>query len=92
MATDLLLQILYSVLIIAGVVLIAVLWRAFEVLSDFKDFSTILSRRTKEIDQMFAKAKDAIENLSEAIKGFVYSLGVVKTIKNVINENKNKGE
>jgi hypothetical protein len=92
LATEILLQILYGVSIIAVIVLITVLWRAFEVLSDFKDFSSILVKRAREVDQMVVKTKDSIENFSEAVKGFVYSLGIIKTVKNTINNNKNKGE
>lgn len=93
MATEILIQVFYGVSIVAVIVLIAVLWRTFEILGDTKEASSLLLKRVKEIDELVGKAKDSMTNISETIKAFVYSLGIVKTVRNAINEsNKNKGE
>lgn len=93
MTTEILIQVLYGVLIIASIMLIAVLWRTFQILDDVKEATSRLSKRVKEIDELFGKAKDSMSNISETIKAFIYSLGIVKTVKNAINDtNKNKGE
>ncbi|KKT77578.1 MAG: hypothetical protein UW75_C0059G0003 [Parcubacteria group bacterium GW2011_GWF2_44_8] len=94
MTTVILLEVLYSVLIIACVFLIAVLWRTYGILSDLKNVSSIMERRAKEIDLTIGQAKESFIGLSEAIKAFIYSLGIVKKIRSAINnnDNKNKGE
>lgn len=92
MATGILIQILFGVLIIASIMLIAVLWKTYEILGDVKESSSILLKRAKEIDELVGKAKDSVTSVSETIKALVYSLGIVKTVRNAINEtNEHKG-
>lgn len=85
MDTELLLQILYGVLIIASLFLIGVLWRTFEILSNFKETSSIILKRVKEIDESISKAKYTFMGLMEGVKSFIYSLEFVKKIRNTIN-------
>ncbi len=89
MDTELLLQILYGVLIIATIFLIAVLWRTFEILSNFKETTFIILKRVQEIDESITKAKYTFMGLLEGVKSFIYSLEFIKKIRNSID---NKGE
>jgi hypothetical protein len=88
MDTELLLQILYIFLIIATIFLIAVLWRIFGVLSNFKETSDIILKRVKELDESISKAKSTLLGFLEGIKNFIYSLEFVKKFKNTIDNNK----
>jgi len=86
MEIELLLWILYCVLIVAGLFLIAVLWRTFEVLSNFKETSSIVLKRTKELDESITKVEFSFLNLLEGIKKFIYSLEFVKKIRNTLED------
>jgi hypothetical protein len=92
MLNDILIQVLYGVLIIASVFLIAVLWRAFEILSDFKEISSIIKKRVKELNQTIAKATEFINSIVEAVNAFITSFGVMKNIKDVFDNKKKEND
>lgn len=79
---DILTQILLIVLIFAGIWLIAVLWRLFEVLGDIKTVTEITSRRAREIDEGIDRARQTFQSTMEALKGFLLSFDIIKAIKN----------
>lgn len=75
-------DILIIVYILVGIALIAVLWRLFTILTDLKDSSVIIARRTKEIDSLVGRIEKIVENGVETIKGLVTSLDFIKGLKN----------
>lgn len=91
MSEVILIQILLVVAIIAGIMLVLVLGRAFQILSDVKGISGIIADRVKDIDQSVQRTKEAIAEFLDGVKGFLYSFGFMQAIKSAIKTNK-KGE
>lgn len=91
MSTETMLLVLYAVFIIVGVFLIAVLWRLFDILSNFKEISNILKKRAIEIDESVSKAKNSFTDFVELMKSFIFSMGFVRNIRNSM-KNKEKGD
>jgi hypothetical protein len=91
MLTTVLFQILLIVLIVAGALLIANFWRWYGILGDLKSVSEIVSRRVKEADLAVENIKTIIRGWRETVTGFVYSLGFVKTLRRLFENNK-KGD
>lgn len=79
-------QILFVVLIVAGIVMIGVLWRSFEVLSDIKTSTRIIAKRVKEIDESIYRTQEAVRSMIESVKGFIFSLDFLKAIKEKFNK------
>lgn len=91
MATEVLLQILIGISIIAIIVLIAVLWKLFLVLGDIRKSTLLIKQRISDLDALVGKfEKTAAEGLA-AFKTFIHSFDFIKTIKEKI-ENYKKGE
>lgn len=86
--SQILIQILITISIIAIGVLIAVLWRAFQILTDMRDVSCILKKRVNEFDTTISHAKESIINTVESVSGFIQALGIAKFFKQLTNENK----
>lgn len=84
-------QLLEIVYLVVGIFLCIVLYRLILILGDVKETSAIISKRAKEADRSIDKFSTSIADIASAIKGFVYSFGAVKAVKNKIDEFK-KGE
>lgn len=82
--TETLIQVLIGVLIIASVILIVVLWRFYEVLSDTKETTAIISKRVKQLDVAYEKTRSSVSDFANVIKGFVYSFDFIKMIREKI--------
>lgn len=85
--TEILIQILLVVLIIASIVLIAALWRFYEVLSDTKETTSIVAKRMKQADNAIDKAKASLSDMTQVVKGFVYSFDFLRTLREKIKSN-----
>ncbi len=81
MTTEAWVQILVAVSIVAVVFLIVTLYRLYGVLGDVKEVSAIAAERAKEVDAKIDQAEKKIDSLSEVLKGFVYSLDIIKVIR-----------
>lgn len=88
MTTDAWVQILVAVSIIAVFFLIVTLYRLFGVLGDVKEVTEIAAERAKEVDAKIDLAEKKIDSLSEVLKGFVYSLDIIKIIRDKFNKAK----
>jgi len=91
MSTELLIQILVSVSIIAIVCLIVLFWRIFSILSDINEITKIAKKRADQVDAGISKFEANISSGLDALKGFVYSLEFIKSIREKI-EGYKKGE
>ena len=76
-----LLEFLISFSIIAAILLIMVLFRAYNVLGDAKDVSAIAAKRSKELDVKIDQAETKLDSISDAIRGFVYSFDFIKMLR-----------
>ena len=83
--SETLVGVLYLVLIIAVCMLTAVFWRLFDILGDIKKTTERIDRRTKQLDEMAENIINSLKGSVDAIKGFLYSLDLVKTIRKKIN-------
>lgn len=97
MSDAILSQILTVTLIIAVIVLIAVLWRAWEVLGNLKVTTAIVAKRVEEIDRAVEETKETVNEVAQAIKSFLYSFGFIKQLidnfmKSSSNSKKEKDE
>ncbi|MCX6808085.1 MAG: hypothetical protein NTW50_00260 [Candidatus Berkelbacteria bacterium] len=92
MVTTVLVQILLIVLIVAVVCLIAVLWRCFDILDDIKKITQTVAKRVLEMDQKVDELKATLSGWRDTVSGFVYSLGIVKSIKHFVENINKKGE
>ena len=81
MNTELLYQLFLIVLSIAGAVLIVVLFKVLEILDDIKRTTTIVRKRSVQIDTYFERFVDSAKNLRETVKGFLFSFDMLKMIK-----------
>lgn len=88
MTTDAWVQILVAVSIIAVIFLIITLYRLFGVLGDVKEVTGIAAERAKEVDAKIDQAEKKINSLSEVLKGFVYSLDIIKIIRDKFKQTK----
>ena len=86
MLTEVLIQTLLIVAIIAGVLFITVFWRLYEILGDMQSIGKTISRRVTEIDASLAKAQSSIEDFFDALKNFLSSFEFIKMIKNKISK------
>ena len=80
MTTEAWVQILIAVSIVAVIVLIAALYRLFDVLGDVKETTAIAEKRAKEIDAKIDEAEEKIHTYSGSLKKFFTSLGVIKMV------------
>lgn len=93
MSTELLTQVLIIATIVAVIYLILVLKRAYEVLGDTKEVSTIAAKRTKEVDERISAAENKLDSFSDAVRGFVYSFDFIKMLRDkLMNEKKKKSD
>lgn len=92
MTTDAWIQILIAVSIVAVIVLIAALYRLFEVLGDVKVTTKIAAERAKEIDATIDQAEEKIGSIAEVVRGFMHSLDVIKIIKDKFKNKKGKND
>ena len=90
MTTDAWVQILIAISIVAVIVLIGTLYRLFRVLGDVKDVTKITSERAKEIDTKIDQVEEKIASVPEMLKGFLYSLDIIKIIKDKFKQTKKK--
>ncbi len=88
MTTEAWIQILVAVSIVAVVFLIVTLYRLFGVLGDVKEVTEIAADRAKEVDAKIDQAEKKIDSLSEVLKGFVYSLDIIKIIRDKFKQTK----
>lgn len=84
MLDETLYQIAITVFIIAGLFLILVLWRCYDVLTDVKDSTKIVKRRIKEIDQLVKEAQNSIEKLGQILSSFAGSFEKITEIRNKV--------
>lgn len=91
MSTELMIQLLIGISIIAIIFWIAVLWRVFGILTDVKETTIIVKKRVQDVDAGIGKFEKTITEGMDALKGFVYSLEFIKSIREKI-ENHKKGE
>ncbi|HOX40711.1 MAG TPA: hypothetical protein PK263_00785 [bacterium] len=90
--TETLIQILIVAAIIAIVFLCVVLSRLYQILSDVKETTDIVSVRVRKTDAAIEKTANSIEGYVQAVQGFLYSFEIVKFVKNKIDEMKKKGD
>lgn len=88
MTTEAWIQILVAVSIVAVVFLIVTLYRLFGVLGDVKEVTEIAAERAKEVDAKIDQAEKKIDSLSEVLKGFFYSLDIIKIIRDKFKQTK----
>jgi len=81
MTTELLYQLFLVVLIIIGIILIVVLWKVMDILRDVKKTTTIVSKRSIQIDNYLEKAVDSARGVREMLKGFLFSFDFLKYFK-----------
>ena len=86
METDLLYQILLSVLVIGVVSLILVLLRAYQVLSDVRNATFRLSKRVEQIDNLIDLFGNRMKGIGELIFGFISSAVGGKKAKEAVEE------
>lgn len=77
---------LIVIYIIVGIALVAVLVRAFQILTDLKTSTAIIAKRTKEIDSLVDRIEKVFHDGTETLKGFMSSMDFIRTIKNKFNK------
>jgi hypothetical protein len=91
MSTELLIQLLIGISIVAIGFMIAIFWRVFGILSDVKETTVIVKKRVQDVDAGIGKFEKTLTEGMDALKGFVYSLEFIKSIREKIESYK-KGE
>lgn len=86
MYESILYQILLAVLIVGGVFLVMVLFRLYQVLTDIKDATTIISRRVEQIDGLIDSAGNKLKGLCGMASEFVSSIVGGKKVKEVFED------
>lgn len=84
--TEMLIQVLLAVSIIAVLFLIAVLWRSFSVLTDIKLTSGTISKKVAEIGVMIDETVKTIDGFKQTIKGLVDSLKGFSNFKEKLSD------
>jgi|GEM_PF-1476298 len=92
MTTEAWVQILIAVSIVAVIVLIAALYRLFDVLGDVKETTAIAEKRAKELDAKIDQVEEKVSSYSNALKRFVASLDVIKIIADKFNKKKKESK
>jgi len=90
MTTEAWVQILIAVSIVAVIVLIAALYRLFDVLGDVKETTAIAEKRAKEIDAKIDEAEETISSYSGVVKRFFSSLDIIKIVADRFKKRQNK--
>lgn len=84
--TDILIQILLVVAIVAVVFLIVVLWRWNNVLIDVKDTTSVVRKRAHEFDSWISSTENTIKDFISSFKSFLGAFEQIKKIKNKMAE------
>ena len=80
-------QVLLAVSIIAVGFLIAVFWRLLNIMADTKRVTKVLAERVEEADKLIDKTENGIKNIAEMMKGVLYSIDIVKAIREKFTNN-----
>ena len=76
--TEILYQIALIVVIIAGLILIALLVRAYQILGSVDDSSKIVNRRLHDLDAVVSSLQSYASNTVETLKYFTTTMDAVK--------------
>lgn len=79
--SELLYQILLAVLIVAVVFLIMVLWRLYNILTDFNTASEIIAKQVKQAGVLVNDIVKSLEGFKQSLKGFMESIKSIGNIK-----------
>ena len=80
--TEILIQILLVVAIVATILLIVVLWKWNGVLVDVKDTTVVVRKRAHDFDKWIGQTEDTIKDLVASFKSFLGAFEQLKNIKN----------
>jgi hypothetical protein len=86
MASDILYQVLLSVLIVAVVALIFVLVRMYMILTDVNKASKIISEKVSKVGVLVDHIVEMLESARETVKGAMESIKSVSKIKDRITD------
>lgn len=97
--TDILIQILLVLAIVAVGILIVVLWRWNTALIDVNEATKIIKKRAHDVDTWLSQAEATIKDFANSFKSFLNTFEQLKNIKNKMSaflepntENTNKSE
>ena len=84
--SELLYQILLAVLVVAVVFLILVLWRLYNILTDFNSASQIIAKQVKAAGTLVNDIIKSLEGFKQSLQGILESIKSLGNLKQKISD------